>query len=253
MERPYTSATWTQKDGRGAVTELTSRDVFTGQNGFFAELVERTDGLPIRPIVDGRRARTVGMYFSVKNGAAAPWEAGTELFGFHLAELTDAVVSYRAQPHTLRMRMVGRAATYTPDREDILSDGTRRIIEIKGRDKGDADYQAKLSAAGRAYAALGWTFECLDLADYRASARFPVVDLIQSRRRTTITIADVHAVQSVFESEALCGFGQVTRALGAGQIAVAKFSAMVARRYLAIDESFTLTDDAPVALGGALK
>ena len=39
MERPYTSATWTQKDGRGAVTELTSRDVFTGQNGFFAELV----------------------------------------------------------------------------------------------------------------------------------------------------------------------------------------------------------------------
>ena len=75
--------------------------------GFPASVGYRCDLGPVRPITNGRRAKPVGRYYSIKNGRAVAWESRNELHALYHAEVFPSVLSYHVQPHTLQLVIDG--------------------------------------------------------------------------------------------------------------------------------------------------
>ncbi|RYG79877.1 MAG: hypothetical protein EON59_15635, partial [Alphaproteobacteria bacterium] len=122
-----------------------------------AEIVSFSDGSPVRLRQNGRLAKPMGLEFSPKNGDHVPWESRNEQHALWHAEMNSGVVSYQAQPHTMRLTVAGRRMSYTPDLLLKGAAGSTDIVEVKDvfEEKKDPDYTAKLTRAAAVYRALG--------------------------------------------------------------------------------------------------
>jgi hypothetical protein len=66
-----------------------------------AVVVRRSEGLPIRDIVTGRKLRSVGEYVSLKSQIRQPWESSHERLAHCLDEVDPEIAQTLAQPHRL--------------------------------------------------------------------------------------------------------------------------------------------------------
>lgn len=218
--------------------------------GVNVTLLSRGDGGPIRPILNGRRARTAWNYYSMKNGFSLPCESKNELHALYHAEVSHHVVRYRVQPHTARFVVGNGLREYTPDLEETHSDGRVTITEVKEVFKEEADpaYAEKLRVARRFYEDQGMNFRILERADIEAQPVFDSVETIQAFRRTVITAADILQVRSVIGARESAPLSEVRDAFKTSALGFAKLAAMMVRRLICIDLERGLAADTPVRL-----
>lgn len=217
-----------------------------------AEIVAFSDGSPVRLRQNGRLTKPMGLEFSVKNGDHVPWESRNEQHALWHAEMNSGVVSYRAQPHTLRMALNGRRASYTPDLLLAGVDGTIDIIEVKDifEEKKDPDYTDKLNRAGIIYGALGWSFTIVTKAQLEAEPAFSDVEVLHRYRKTALQVDHVHAAQMVL-AEGPTTLKTLRRVLPPDPMGMSQLSAMTVHRIIGVDLTNGLADDAVVALPDA--
>lgn len=217
-----------------------------------AEITRFADGRPVRLGQNGRLAKPMGLEFSVKNGDHAPWESRNEQHALWHAEMNSGVVSYRAQPHTLRLVMNGRRASYTPDLLLEGTDGAIDIVEVKDafEEKKDPDYTEKLHRAGIVYRAQGWSFMIVTKAQLEAEPAFSDLELLYRYRKTALQVDHVHAVQMVL-AEGPTNLKTLRRVLPPDPMGMAQLSAMIVHRIVGVDLANGLDDDAVVALPDA--
>ncbi len=211
------------------------------------EVRRRQDGRNVR-LGNGRRSRTVGRYFSIKNGGGQPWESRPELFDLYHAEVDGAVVSFRTQPETLAWRCEGRAWQYTPDRIDVLEDGSHRVVEIKDEYDAERDptYATKLDQAREIYGLLGRTFTLRASADILAEPVFSAVEEAQAYRRAVVTTQQAVHVRERLEKGPV-PFIDLMESLP-GVHPRESIIAMGVRRIIRLDYSAGLTPETPVRL-----
>lgn len=217
-----------------------------------AEIVAFSDGSPVRLRQNGRLAKPMGLEFSVKTGDHVPWESRNEQRALWHAEMNSGVVSYRAQPHTLRLVMNGRRASYTPDLLLEGADGAIDIVEVKDtfEEKKDPDYTEKLHRAGMVYRAQGWSFTIVTKAQLEAEPAFSDLELLHRYRKTALQVDHVHAVQMVL-AEGPTNLKTLRRVLPPDPMGMAQLSAVIVHRIIGVDLTNGLADDAVIALPGA--
>ncbi len=199
-------------------------------------------------ISNGRRARAMGRYFSVKMGNLLPWESRLELRDLYRCEVDPKITSYFVQPETMHWRCAGKARRYTPDRIDHVAGGQRRVIEIKDSfdPKADTDYTEKLEQASQIYAALGHNFEIRERSAILNEPSFSAIEEIQAYRRTAITPVDITTVHHALRSESKPLSDILSMMNGAHPKAT--LFAMAVRRFVNIDVTNGLHDGAAVSL-----
>lgn len=210
-------------------------------------VVRRQGGGHVR-ISNGRRARAMGRYFSVKMGNSLPWESRLELRDLYRCEVDPKITSYAVQPETMHWRWAGKARRYTPDRIDLIAGGQRRIVEVKDTfdPEKDTDYTQKLEQASQIYAALGISFEIRDGSSILDEPSFSAIEEIQAYRRTAITPADITTVHRELQSESK-PLHDILSSMG-GAHSKATLFAMAVRRIVDIDVTNGLHDGAAVSL-----
>ena len=197
----------------------------------------------MRPIANGRRHRPVGNFFSVKSGRMQAWESRLELHGLWRAEACGEILESRVQPVRLEVRLDAREFFYTPDRKDVLADGSVEIIEVKDEFEAEKDplYLSKLNLAATIFATLGWSFRIEERAQIEAEPAFSAIRTIQHYARTAITAADVIAVHNLFDGRRTVSLEEAQTALGAGVRGFAAVCALIVRRLLSVSPSDGLT------------
>jgi hypothetical protein len=221
------------------------QDISVPGLGLVATIWRRTDNGPMRALRSGRQANPVGRYPSKKMGCALPYESPGELHGFYEAEADVNVIRYYAQPHTITMMMADEWVNYTPDRLEILADGTTSINEMKGllNWKRDPLYQAKLERARLHYESRHWQFRISERAEVEALPRFKVAEYIQAYRRTSITAHDLLLMRMLFgDCESICLPAALCR-YPSRAVGLSKISAMVVRRLIGLDLDQGFSDD----------
>lgn len=210
-------------------------------------IARRSDGRHIR-LTNGRRHRAVGRYASIKMGSTIPWESRLELHDLYRAEVDPAIVSYAVQPETLQWEYVGKRHRYTPDRLDLMFDGSTRVVEIKDRFDPcqDAEYTDKLDQAAHIYAALGRAFEVRERSQINVEPDFSAIEEIQAYRRSVVTVADVKLIRTLLRNGRLY-LRDVLEGLERPNPRPVLFAMMV-RRIVAIDLAQGLRGDATVSL-----
>ena len=211
----------------------------------------RADGGPVRLRRNGRQKRAVGLYFSIKCGRHLPFESTLELHDLWRAEVDTAVVRSFPQPFTLQMVTDSVAWRYTPDRRDVLADGSERIVEVKddGWAEQDPLLASRLRHVAQHLAERGIAFSLHTRSDIQAEPRFSAVQAIQRHRRTAVD----HAML-----EAVCGWvgqgtgtlGGLQQRLGGGPRALAVLCALVVRRVIQLELGCGLHEGAAVRLVG---
>lgn len=216
--------------------ELRRREVRNQQLRLAATIVERADGGPMRPVGRRRGHRPGGLYYSAKMGRHIGWESKVERDAFYCVEVSPEVVSYREQPHTAVAMIDGVKRSYTPDRVDMLADGTVAVVEIKETFEAaaDPDYTRKLRYFADVYQSLGWRFEVVEREAIAGELCFDAVKKIQSHRRVSFNALELNAVLGEMQ------LGQTT--LGRLQasfpnplVGQAKLFAMMVDRHIQID------------------
>jgi len=217
-----------------------------------AEIVAFSDGSPVRLRQNGRLAKPMGLEFSVKTGDHVPWESRNEQHALWHAEMNSGVVSYRAQPHTLRLVMEGRRASYTPDLLLEGVDGAIDIVEVKDtfEEKKDPEYTDKLNRADIIYHSLGWSFTIVTKAELEAEPAFSEVELLHRYRKAALQIDHMHAAQAVLATGPTT-LKALRRILPPDPVGLAQLSAMIVHRIVGVDLTNGLADDAVVALPDA--
>ena len=230
--------------------EIESKDVSLPELGIFATLKQRVDGGPMRTAADVSQKRSVGRYASKKNGRGQFHESLNELHAFYGAEVNTDVVRYRAQPHKLEFVIDGARRSYTPDREDTLSNRHTEIVEVKGRydAEKDPDYHAKLEISQMVYAGLGWSFRVTERDEIEAQPRYRALELIQSLRRTVVTQLDEDWVQRRFAGDETLPLAKIRELWDSPVLGFAKMCALMVKRTISIDIDHGLSDAAPVRL-----
>jgi hypothetical protein len=221
-----------------------------GRTSAFVEVVERTSRGPMRALGRRRGKRPGSLYYSVKNGGLHGYESRGELLGFWFCETDPATVSFREQPHTLRVAYADWEWHYTPDREDDQGRRGLRVVEVKAETIGaGADYAAKLDLAATIYSYWGIRFEVQTRAELEREPRLSAIEEIQAYRRVAFTSRDV-ALARKFLSSGSTTIGALDRALntdgnGGGQ---AKICAMQVAGIVEVDTSSPLKPTSFVAL-----
>ena len=209
----------------------------------------RSDGGPVRLRRNGRQRRAVGLYFSVKSGRHLPFESTLELHDLWRAEVDTAVVRSFPQPFTLQMVTDSVAWRYTPDRRDVLADGSERIVEVKddGWAEQDPLLASRLSHVAEHLAERGLTFGLHTRSEIQAEPWFSAIQTTQRHRRTAVGPAEAEAAcQQV--GQGACTLGDLQQRLGGGPRALAVLCALVARRVIQLDLGCGLHEDAAVSL-----
>jgi hypothetical protein len=144
----------------------------------------------------------------------------------------------------------GHRRSYTPDREDTMSDGRKVIVEVKDDAEAakEPGYEEKLEYARAVFAALGVGFRIQTKAEIEAQPRFDAVERIQSLRRTLITTEDTLILMQVFAGRTTVALSDFSRAYKSAKLGLAKASAMMIRRTIALDLTRPLGPDTPICL-----
>jgi hypothetical protein len=95
------------------------------------ELFRHPNGDPVRPIVTGRRAWKVGGHYSWKLEAHCLVEGGQEERCARLFDCHPNVLTYSAQPETIRFQHDGKVRRYTPDFLAEFHSGSSTRVEVK--------------------------------------------------------------------------------------------------------------------------
>jgi hypothetical protein len=246
----------------------------TVDGGAIAEIFTR-GSQPYRKIVTGRQRKPVGRPVMVKAGMRAiEWESiRAEKPFYELCEVATPVHSMFAQPHLLRMAIVGEAKRmdFIPDLQVTVDtafaasvtrgvpfvDAVRAwkpksqgsistmIIEVKDDEdprNHDQAYLNKLALAEQAYRAAGWFFLTVVKSEHISH---PITDALVRKlflkRKATISAADLTLVRDAFGAGQTLPWRTVLEALGDGPKALAKACSMHVRRLIAIDLSVPLT------------
>lgn len=215
-------------------------------------IVFPTSGGPIRTIVTGRRHIVTGSYASRKACRAMPFEGMNERLFFMHSEVDTSVVDYRAQPFRFEFTIDGARRTYIVDCVRLLSDGRIEVVEVKNdrRALRDDHYLEKLNRVAETCTALGWDFRVVlreGLENPRV--RLENIELIQSRRHTRFTSADVYvALESIEQAGGRISMGKLAEGLGDAHRGRAVLQAMMVHRLVEIDLSKPLGPESSVSL-----
>lgn len=207
-------------------------------------IVFPTSGGPIRTIITGRRHIVTGSYASRKARRAMPFEGMNERLFFMHSEVDTSVVDYRAQPFRFEFTIDGTARTYIVDCVRLLSDGRIEVVEVKNdrRALRDNHYLEKLHRVAATCSALDWNFRVVlreELENPRV--RLENIELIQSRRHTRFTAADVYlALESIERAGGRIAMGELVEKLGDASQGKAALQAMMVHRLVEIDLSIPL-------------
>jgi hypothetical protein len=181
-----------------------------------------------------------------------PFEGMNERLFFMHSEVDTSVVDYRAQPFRFEFIIDGVGRTYIVDCVRLLSDGRIEVVEVKNdrRALRDDHYLEKLNRVAMACTALDWSFRVVlreQLEDPRV--RLENIELIQSRRHTRFTAADVHvAVESIEQAGGRMPMGELAENLGDASRGKATLQAMMVHRLVEIDLSRPLGSESSVSL-----
>lgn len=216
------------------------------------KIVFPTSGGPIRTIVTGRRHIVTGSYASRKARRAMPFEGMNERLFFMHSEVDTSVVDYRAQPFRFEFTIDGVGRTYIVDCVRLLSDGRIEVVEVKNdrRALRDDHYLEKLGQVAATCTGLGWDFRVVlreELENPRA--RLGNIELIQSRRHTRFTSADVYvALESIEQAGGRISMGKLAEELGDVHRGRAILQAMMVHRLVEIDLSKPLGSETSVSI-----
>jgi hypothetical protein len=232
------------------VQHFRSTELNSSLLGFPAILLDHPDGSPVRPITNGRRSRPVGRYYSLKNGRALPWESRNELHALYHAEVSPTVLSYRVQPHKLKLVIDGVERFYTPDREEKLVGGQERIIEVKDAFEAENDpaYAEKIEHARAVYRLSGKIYCIQERQEIETQPLFDSVELIQNFRRTAVTARDILLLHDRFAGRETLALAEVRDLFTSAPLGFAKLCAMTIRRIIALDLTVKLGPTTAVRL-----
>jgi hypothetical protein len=241
--------------------------------GAIAEIFTRGTA-PYRKLVTGRQRKPVGRPVMIKAGMrAVEWESiRAEKPMYELCEVATPVHSMFAQPHLLRMKVVGRRKRmdFIPDLQVTVDTGfavkassgsfvdavrnwkpvvggsvSTMIIEVKDDDdprNDDPEYQDKLRLAKQVYHAVGWFFiTVVRSPDIQDAQTNKIIQRIFLKRKTAISPGDLTAVREAFGAQEILYWDQVVGALGSGPLGRAKAYAMHVRRLISVDVSKPLS------------
>ena len=207
-------------------------------------LTARADGGPVRLRRNGRQPKAVGLYFSVKCGEHLPYESKLELHDLWRAEVDADVLFSRVQPFTIQLVVEGRLRRYTPDRLDLLADGSQLVVEVKDAIAPD-EAVSTFTPIAKQLAARGLRFELRQREWVDSEPSLSGVIAVQRHRRTRLSPADVLRLEKRLE-DGPAAFGEVAGALGAGPVGVALVCAAAVRRHVCIDLGAGLHGDSRV-------
>ncbi|WP_179952935.1 hypothetical protein [Devosia marina] len=209
---------------------------------------------------------------------AVEWESiKAEKPMYELCEVATPVHSMFAQPHLLRMKIVGKyerldfipdlrlsvdtgfavqvakgafveaVRNWTPVRQGTLS---TLIVEVKDDADPrieDPDYQNKLRLAEQVYRNVGWFFTTVVRSTHISHPKTdPAIAALFLKRKTTLSPGDLSAVREAFGSQEKLPWKEVVAALGGGPTGVRKASAMHVRRLISVTVTEPLTDRSTV-------
>ena len=131
----------------------------------------------------------------------------------------------------------GISRLYTPDREEDLVGGQRRVVEVKDEfeAESDPDYAKKLEYARAVYRLSGKLFCIQERAEIEAQPLFDAVEAVQSFRRTVVTPHDILLIHEMFAGHEALPLAAVRDVFKSAPLGFAKLSAMMVRRLLAFD------------------
>lgn len=114
--------------------------------------------------------RLIGQFPSRKNRAFSQYESLNERDAHLLLECQPEVVSYEAQPETVRLLMPGsdKPSRYTPDILVHFADGTSTFLEVKSfKVAQDPEWQPLFEAAAAYFATRGQGYRVVTDRDIR--------------------------------------------------------------------------------------
>lgn len=202
-----------------------------------ANICQRGDGSPMRPVGRRRGIRPGGLYYSQKMGRLVGYESDSEKCAFYWPEIAPNVVAYREQPHTIEGIIDGQVRRYTPDREDLFADGQIEIVEVKDEfeaDK-DPDYYSKLTYFAEVYERLGWSFRLITRDEVKDSAAFETVETVQRYRRASFNALEIAAVRNKMSQSGECRLAELLPIFSSEVEGLSKLCAMMVGRILLLD------------------
>lgn len=211
-----------------------------------AGLFGRVDAGPVRLRRNGRQPKAVGLYFSIKAGRHLPYESKLELHDLWRAEVDSRVTCSFPQPFTLQVLMDGKLTRYTPDRLDVLEDGSCRVIEVKD-ELSAAEVSSRYGPIAELLTRRGLSFEVRQRAEIELEPSFSGVEAVQRHRRTRLAEADVARLRRALQHGAMPLRTLAARLID-GPAALSMVCAAAVRRVVRIDLSAGLRAAAAVEL-----
>jgi len=133
---------------------------FQHSNGDLGWIVDARNGKPARKVQPGWQAKPTGTFISTKSVCPLDWESQNEYRALLICEYDRRVLGIRTQPYTVLHTTGGKQSRTYPDIEVTMADGSRKIIQVKIKEKlEDRIVRHRLERDRVAFEACGWDYE----------------------------------------------------------------------------------------------
>lgn len=209
------------------------------------KIVRGKGGGPIRTIVERGHRKPTGVFTSLKNRRAFPWESIEERHFMWISEVDFRVTTFLVQPFRLEFHFEdGDRMDYFPDIERRLG-RTVEIIEIKKTKREiakDPRYAFKIGLARETCRKKGWMFRVVAAdTDILPTQVLANARLIRLDRFTAISSEDhIRLGEAMRRGRGRMAYGEAVAVLSRrddrwDRDGTAKLHAMIVRRHVCVD------------------
>jgi hypothetical protein len=222
---------------------------FRFPNGDHGAIVDSGDGKPARKVRPGWQSKPTTTCISTKSERPLECESHNEYGAILICEYDRRVVRIRTQPYTVLHTNGSKQSRTYPDIEVVMSSGSRKIIQVKAKEKlTDVTVKYRLERDRLAFEANGWDYEIWTDEYVQAQPRlknllaihhyrnYPLDPDLVGKLRASISNGEVRTIGGVYESLSPTSPREATLLM------------LVAARAIDIDVSQPIRPEAPVFL-----
>lgn len=214
-------------------------------NGADGWIVDAANGKPAREVRAGWQHRSKGSSLSRKADAPLTWESESERGALRILEYDPNVAEIRTQPFTVVHQTKGKLTKTYPDIEAVMSDRTRKIIQVKAEKALLAQKVLdRLERDRVAFEACGWTYEIWTNAYVRQQPRYEILKTLHYYRAHLPTQSDVDRVREYLGTHGPQPIGKIRDLVGSHRPLEATLMPLIAHRVIAIDFMRPFTEEA---------
>ncbi len=218
-------------------------------NGNGGCIVDAGDDKPARKVRPGWQSRSVGTFCSQKADSPLTWESTNEQAAMLLCEYTREVLRIRSQPLTIFHTTDGKVTRTYPDIEIVLTNGERRIVQVKSsRHLEDPEIFERLERDRVALEACDWTYEVWTDAYVRKEPRYSNLKAVHYYRHHEPAVEVVEQVRELLRKEGELSAGQLSTRLGSRLALEPTLLPLVCRQILEFDVKRPFGPEAAVRL-----